>query len=290
MSALKTVMQMWSDARQFGLSFVLALQSNAKADFLDVATKDYGVLRVRPRDSDVWTLRQIFIRREYDIERFKHGPSIRARYDALVNSGVKPVIIDAGANIGGASLWFAKRFPNAMIVALEPDPASAALCRFNIRALPNVTFLERAVGSSSGNVQLSTFEGHSWGSRTARASDGSGGIEICTIDEAVNTAGKDAKLFIAKIDIEGFESELFSENLGWLQSADVVIIEPHDWIMPGAGTSKSFRAVLGDEFDMLILADNLVFVRTSIISGTSATPPPEEPPARTAKSLARAAS
>ena len=31
------------------------------------------------------------------------------------------VIFDVGANIGLASVWFASRFPNSLIVALEPE-------------------------------------------------------------------------------------------------------------------------------------------------------------------------
>jgi hypothetical protein len=71
------------------------------------------------------------------------------------------------------------------------------------------------------------------------------------------------ELLIAKIDIEGFESDLFAADTDWIDQTTVLIIEPHDWMLPGQGSSRTFRAAMGPEFDMLVSGENLVFVRAS---------------------------
>ncbi len=44
----------------------------------------------------------------------------------------RPVILDCGANIGLASLWFARSYPGCVLHAFEPDPYLFELLRFNI--------------------------------------------------------------------------------------------------------------------------------------------------------------
>ena len=68
--------------------------------------------------------------------------------------------------------------------------------------------------------------------------------------------------FIVKIDIEGFESDLFSTNVGWLDDVYMVIIEPHDWMLPGMKSSRSFQVAMGQhDFDIFVLGENLIYVR-----------------------------
>jgi hypothetical protein len=60
----------------------------------------------------------------------------------------------------------------------------------------------------------------SWSVQTTRGSTGNGGtenkIEVRTINDIVHSFGSTYELFVTKIDIEGFEQDLFSENTGWL--------------------------------------------------------------------------
>ena len=64
--------------------------------------------------------------------------------------------------------------------------------------------------------------------------------------------------FIVKIDIEGFEGELFSRNLEWLDRFYVLIIELHDWMLPRQRSSQSFlRAVGALDRDFLQVGENV---------------------------------
>jgi hypothetical protein len=52
--------------------------------------------------------------------------------------GVPQLIIDAGANVGYASVRFAELYPNADIVAIEPDRGNFAMLQQNVAPYPRV--------------------------------------------------------------------------------------------------------------------------------------------------------
>ena len=87
-------------------------------------------------------------------------------------------------------------------------------------------------------------------------------MAVVTVPELVARCGEGAELFIVKVDIEGFESDLFAANLEWLDQAAAVMIEPHDWLLPGSGTSTDFQKAMAERgFDLLISGENLLYVR-----------------------------
>src|SRR5262249_24949409 len=131
--------------------------------------------------------------------------------------------------------------------------------RINVRNRPNVRVLEAAIGSRSGNVDLKHGR-YSQGTLTVRS--GEGAVKIVTVPEAVRLAGADAVLFIAKIDIEGFEQDLFAENTEWAASAPVVFIEPHDWLFPGRTVTKNLLRVFSNSAHEILITggDTLAFV------------------------------
>jgi hypothetical protein len=73
---------------------------------------------------------------------------------------------------------------------------------------------------------------------------------------------ENSRLFLVKIDIEGFEIDVFSGRLDWIADAYVVVIEPHDWMLPGEFSSRNFmKAMVEHEFEIFIIGENLFFVR-----------------------------
>jgi hypothetical protein len=63
---------------------------------------------------------------------------------------------------------------------------------------------------------------------------------------------------ILKIDIEGGEKELFSGDVGWLDRIPLLIIELHDWLLPGEANSQNFlRAISSFNFDFVYLRENV---------------------------------
>ena len=70
------------------------------------------------------------------------------------------------------------------------------------------------------------------------------------------------ELFAVKIDIEGFEDDLFAAETAWLEEVALVYIEPHDHLFPDRASSRTFQRELGRrDFDLVIRGENLVYVR-----------------------------
>jgi FkbM family methyltransferase len=209
--------------------------------------------------SDFSVLRQVFRNREYSLPEGYVRDRAAAEYERVVASGHIPVIIDAGANIGAASVWFHQQFPAARIVAIEPDPDNAAMARANTGHLAEVVVLEAAVGSAPGFVALVPGDG-AWGVQTERSSNG---CEIVTIMQAIALVPHGVP-FIVKIDIEGFERDLFERNVDWIDETFLVFIEPHDWMLPGRATSRGFQRAFGARaFEIFIRGENLMYLRAS---------------------------
>jgi len=79
--------------------------------------------------------------------------------------------------------------------------------------------------------------------------------------DVVDGAGPDVDLLIVKIDIEGFEAEVFASADEWIREPIGLYVEIHDWMLPLQHTSTAvLRAVLPLGRDMLISRENLLFV------------------------------
>lgn len=262
MSALRISERVWvnlKDIRHFGPGVVLRHLSRLRSDGVaTILIPGFGSMHVRAGDSDIAAIRQVFIDRQYDLSWPPDlNDRMQSRYEAILAAGETPIIVDAGANIGAAALWFGSRFPDAAVVAIEPDPANAALLKRNLAGRAKQVVLEAAVGSVPGRVSL-IREGLSWAIRTTRSERG---VEVVTIEDAFRASGGSTP-FIVKIDIEGFESDLFSANTGWIARCHAVIIEPHDWLLPGQRSSGSFQKVMGElPFEIFLHGENLVYAR-----------------------------
>jgi len=67
-----------------------------------------------------------------------------------------PRILDCGANVGIASLFFKRRYPGARITAFEADPNLAAICRrnFDVNGAPDADVQSAAAWTSSGTIEF----------------------------------------------------------------------------------------------------------------------------------------
>jgi FkbM family methyltransferase len=217
-----------------------------------------GPVHVRGGNSDVAVLRQVFGKHEYDlVNPAGMRARIQARYEEILAAGRKPIIVDAGANIGASALYFEQQFPAARIVSVEPDPANLEVLRKNVGHRPNHVIRPAAIGSSPGFVSLSGTD-VGWAVQTERADQG---LPIVTIEDAFAASGGDDPLLV-KIDIEGFESDLFEANCDWVAKPYAIVIEPHDWMLPGKMTSANFQKALSTQaMELYIKGENLLYVR-----------------------------
>jgi FkbM family methyltransferase len=205
---------------------------------------------------DRGVIKQIFQKRDYDLSKFAQRANLADYYAALVNSGKKQLIIDAGANIGASVLYFLGAFPQSKILAIEPEKNNCQLLRKNCEGL-NVSVLEGGIGCKNGFMFL-TDPGYSdWGFRLGEHGDYQVPVYGAE-DLVVEQIGKGFSPFIFKIDIEGGEAEMFKENTTWIRHFPLLIIELHDWLLPGKSNSQNFlRAISSFNFDFVYRGENV---------------------------------
>ena len=261
----KRIRQNIEDVTCFGPQFLLRhLPRLTKANDAVVHIKGFGKIHLRTGESDVTVVRQIFAKREYDVNRIPHvGAILSARYRSILDTGRIPTIVDAGANIGAATLWFRTMYPDAAVVAVEPEPHNFSMLKKNLGETDKVSIVPAAIGSHAGFVEVSE-DTYGWGAKTKRSKTGA--VPTITMSDAFAHV-RHGTPFIAKIDIEGFESELFSNNLNWLDDVHMLLIEPHDWLFPGQRTSRSLQiATASRDFEIFISGENLVYLRAAELS------------------------
>ncbi len=260
---MRPLKALWKDlkaARKVGLGLALRHPSGWLGQRVHcVRVPDVGPMWARFQDSDASVLRQVFAGRSYDLARFPQHARVRAAMERIVAAGKRPVIVDAGANIGASAVWFALRYPEAMVVAVEPDPSNLEIARRNVARFANIVLAPAAIGGQSGLANVVT-QGSGEATRTERGSGGE--TPILTIADAKALAGPGAELLAVKVDIEGFEADLFAHNLEWIDEISALMIELHDWMLPGQHSSGPLqRAVLDRGFEMLVRGESVFFVR-----------------------------
>jgi FkbM family methyltransferase len=225
--------KMYLDTVGFG-GFLCALNSKvSRSDSLfKVARSDCRhPFLLRIRSSDVPTYEQIFIKQEYNF-----------------SAATQPqVIIDAGANIGLASIYFANKFPAAKIIAIEPEASNFALLKRNVAPYPQIVPVQAALWHRNEEIDLVDPGLGTWGKwgfmteKKGSAEKLSGStchaVTAMTVDRVMADHNL-TKIDIFKIDIEGAEREVFSDTSAWIDKVDSMIIELHERMK--AGCNRSF--------------------------------------------------
>ncbi len=182
-------------------------------------------------------------------------------YERIVQSGNTPLIIDAGANIGTSTIWFAETFPKAHIVAVEPDDENFVLLAMNSEG----RWIDLRKGAVGANNGVGSLVDPGRGPLGFMMSDYAGGRPtlrwgVDKIIEEKLAIGMEP--FIFKCDIEGGERETFLEGEKWINRFYLVIIEPHDWMLPGQGTFANFlRSVGSFHRDFIFFGENVFSYR-----------------------------
>ena len=161
-------------------------------------------------------------------------------------------ILDAGANIGLATLFFSDYFPKARIVCCEPERDSLELLNLNTSHLPNVTILPCALGGKPSTGSLVQKSARNFAKATVVESS-SGDIPIYDYNQLAKVSGVPFYDLI-KIDIEGNEyGFLSSMNEEQLARCSWIVGEVHgvdEWLLLNL-LSKQFaidiRKRMGDK-------------------------------------------
>ncbi|NNJ09923.1 FkbM family methyltransferase [Chloroflexales bacterium ZM16-3] len=169
---------------------------------------------------DVWTIKETCLDDHYRLagRRVREGG----------------VIIDIGAGLGDFAIAAARQHPHTRVLAFEPFPASAALCRRNVQLnrTENVEVVESAVGRNRGAIGLDISSPESVQYSTASGLADSSALRVPTegLGEMFAERGI-ARCDLLKLDCEGAEFEiLLTLDRAILDRIDSISMEYHDGV------------------------------------------------------------
>jgi FkbM family methyltransferase len=173
-------------------------------------------------------------------------------YSRLSDLSSLRLILDLGANVGYTSAYFLSAFPDATVVAVEPDPKNFGQCSGNLAPYGGrAKVVKGAVWSTSAKLAISGATmgaGWEWARRVqpVTGDEKELAVEGWDIPSLMQLAGAKT-IDLLKCDIEGSELELFGDNSSsWLPNVRNICIELH-----GADCERVFfEALKGFDYDL----------------------------------------
>lgn len=138
-------------------------------------------------------------------------------------------IIDCGANIGLATIYFKKKFPDAQIVAFEPDPNIFNVLKNNVLALgyDDVICRNEAVSDKDAVLNFWLEGGHSG---MIVSDDKNPAIISVKAIRLKSFLSSYKRISFLKIDIEGEEIHVIPDIAEELKMVDYLFLEYHSFI------------------------------------------------------------
>ncbi|MFL5831938.1 MAG: FkbM family methyltransferase [Solirubrobacteraceae bacterium] len=149
-------------------------------------------------------------------------------------------IVDVGANVGYAAIRFARRYPAARLVCVEPEPTSRELLRANLElnGIAASVFDVAVVGEAgayrivAAPVPSGVAVAHA---EHSTADDEDDGVTGVTLGALLDRAGVD-QADLVKLDIEGSEWSVFADAPQWAARVGALVCELH-----GGGVAEADR-------------------------------------------------
>lgn len=170
---------------------------------------------IRNQRDDHALFSNIFIHKEY-------GPPVGHRVE---------VIIDCGANIGLAALYFLMLYPNAHITCIEPDRQNFLLLKMNMAHFKNVKCLQNAAWHEAAVLNIYGYSRGAAGLMVQETDSGKNIVKGIPMSAVIK---ENDHIDILKIDIEGSEQRvLLQGDTGWIKNVTTMYVELHEDICPG---------------------------------------------------------
>jgi FkbM family methyltransferase len=191
-----------------------------------IMTKHGESFWLRKNSSDILAFNQVIIHQEYQqlidfVVEYSNPEKIKH-------------VVDAGANIGFSTLFFARHFEKASICSIEPSEENISILRLNIvgelksRVIP----IQLALWFENAKIILQNDfrDKLNWSTRAIPSTSATANpIEALTLSVIKSRIGFHT-IDVLKIDIEGAEGKLFEsqEFLNELQNIKFLAIEIHE--------------------------------------------------------------
>lgn len=155
--------------------------------------------------------------------------------DYLMNLHKKrPIIIDAGANVGLFSRWVLKRVPEAQVYAIEVESGNFEILKRNTHRY-SVCCINKGLWSKECHLKVIARDTGEWGFMVTETKEyDTDTVEAISLKDILINYKLD-EIDLLKMDIEGSEYEIFSsQDLGWLDRCHALVVETHDHIVEGS--------------------------------------------------------
>lgn len=216
-----------NDVLNFCLVQQLAVESFGRGQIITYNHKQYIL---RPNSSDYAVFKEVLIQQEYNpVLNFINQENQCEKIQT---------ILDVGSNAGYTSLLFLQKFPQAKIVALEPELQNFKALLANIKlnkAETQIIALNYAVWSREEYLALSPFrDNRQWSFSFSPALKSNVQVKALPLKEVLTQVGV-ASIDLCKIDIEGAEREIFLNDATlneFLARVRYLVMEVHRDVIP----------------------------------------------------------
>jgi FkbM family methyltransferase len=173
------------------------------------------------------------VRCNHGSDAFVFSEVFEHRYYDLPLPMAPGTILDLGANIGLAALFFSRVFPKAEIACVEPMPENVAAMRANfLQNGVSPTVFAKAISIDDGSVTMQRAA-HDYGHKINGIPFGKmlNGKTVQVPGICVPTLLKQLvweRIGLLKLDVEGYEGVLLRQNTEWLDRVDSICVECHE--------------------------------------------------------------
>ncbi|MFN8582560.1 MAG: FkbM family methyltransferase [Gemmatimonadaceae bacterium] len=197
------------------------------------------------RKNDIYTLAEVLRARQYQL-----------RSDVPAH----PVIVDGGAHIGLASIWFASVYPGAQLHCFEPEPRNADLLRRNMAQLSAAHVNGAALGRASGTGLLHLAPVPAMHSlKSGTAGEKTVTVPVVALADYLESEHI-SRVDVLKLDVEGSELDALQGLGERIRDVSVIVGEMHESLVDegefyGFLESRGYRLIRrepGDEADVHI--------------------------------------
>lgn len=199
---------------------------------------------LRDNFSDKAIFQQVFTEQQYSPKLYKF-PVIKT-------------ILDGGANIGLASIFFSNKFQDAQILAIEPEASNFQMLLKNTEKLDKIKCIQAAIWNRNENIAISNPESLAASFIVQKTDTSTNFLKGNTIDFFKKEMGW-KNIDLVKLDIEGAEKEIFEGSTEWLSGVKLLIIELHDHYKSGC-TKALFKALQNFDYECFFHHEN-IFIR-----------------------------
>jgi len=186
---------------------------------------------------------------------YLHGQTLRLLYDEIFSREEylfesptpRPVIVDCGANIGMATLFFKWLYPESTVTSFEADPTTFGVLQRNIQKnhLQGVTAHNVALWNKDGQIPFFVRDDEPGSLLMSTMANRTIGREI-KVEAKRLSSFINGRVDLLKLDVEGAEAKVICDLLesGKIDAVQQMIIEYHHHITSETAQLGEFLVML----------------------------------------------